>query len=148
MNYNYILNYEDFKRELLRSNKEYFTRKDGIPKPIIDCIFKPAKKEKVIINIHLPETTNKDNDYIPMELFEKYYKKGKDGWYHRKESGKNITFPFKTERYCYSKKDLLKKCDEYIKDYSKNINRAILNAKDRIEEEEERLKKLEDLLLN
>ena len=148
MNYNYILNYEDFKKELLRSNKEYFTRKDGIPKPIVDCIFSPTKKEKVIINIHLPETTNKDNGYIPMELFREYYKKGEDGWYHRKESGKNITFPFETKRYYYGKKDLLKKCDEYIKDYTKNINRAILNTKNKIEEEEERLKKLEDLLLN
>lgn len=83
-----------------------------------------------------------------MELFREHYKKGKDGWYHRKESGKNITFPFKTERYYYSKKELLKECDEYIKDYTKYINRAILNTKNRIEEEEERLKKFEDLLLN
>ena len=80
MNYNYILNYEDFKKELLRSNKEYFTRKDGIPKPIIDCIFSPTKKEKVIINIHLPETTNKDNDYIPIELFEKYHNNAYDNY--------------------------------------------------------------------
>ena len=148
MNYNYILELKRFKTKLQASNEEYFTRKDGILKPIVDCIFSPTKKEKVIINIHLPETTNKDNGYIPMELFREYYKKGEDGWYHRKESGKNITFPFETKRYYYSKKDLLKKCDEYIKDYTKNINRAILNAKDRIKEEEERLKKLEDLLLN
>lgn len=147
MNYNYILNYEDFKRELLHSNKEYFTKKDGIPKPIVDCLI-PNKEETIIINIHLPKTTNRDNGYIPMELFREHYKKGKDGWYHRKESGKNITFPLKTERYYYSKKELLKECDEYIKDYTKYINRAILNTKNRIEEEEERLKKLEDLLLN
>ena len=76
------------------------------------------------------------------------------GAYHQhrqhleKKAEKNITFPFKTERYCYSKKELLKECDEYIKNYTKNINRAILNAKNRIKEEEERLKKLEDLLLN
>lgn len=147
MNYNYILNYEDFKRELLCSNKEYFTRKDGIPKSIVDCLA-PSKKETIIINIHLPEETNKNNGYVPMELFREHYKKGKDGWYYRKESGKNITFPFKTERYCYSKKQLLKECDKQIKDYTKNINRAILNTKNRIEEEEERLKKLENLLLN
>lgn len=147
MNYNYILNYEDFKRELLYSNEEYFTRKDGIPKAIVDCLV-PSKKETIIINIHLPKETNKDNGYVPMELFREHYKKGKDGWYHRKESGKNITFPFKTERYYYSKKKLLEECDERIKDYTKYINRAILNTKNRIEEEEERLKKLEDLLLN
>lgn len=146
MNYNYILNYEDFKRELLHSNKEYFTRKDGILKPILDCLI-PSKKETIIINIHLPETTNRDNGYIPMELFREHYKKDKDGWYHRKESGKNITFPFKTERYCYSKKELLKECNKYIKDYTKNINRAILNTKNRIKEEEERLERYEDLLL-
>ena len=147
MNYNYILNYEDFKRGLLRSNEEYFTRKDGILKPIIDCLA-PSKIETIIINIHLPKETTRHNGYIPMKLFREHYKKGKDGWYHRKESGKNITFPFETERYYYSKKELLKKCDEYIKDYTKNINRAILNAKNKIEEEEERLKRLEDLLLN
>ena len=147
MNYNYILNYENFKRELLRSNEEYFARKDGIPKPIVDCLA-PSKKEKITINIHLPKETNRDNGYIPMKLFKEYYKKGKDGWYHRKENGKNITFSFETERYYYSKKKLLKECDEYIKDYTKNINRAILNTKNKIEEEEERLKKLEDLLLN
>lgn len=147
MNYNYILNYEDFKRELLCSNKEYFTKKDGILKPIVDCLM-PSKEEKIIINIHLPEQTNRDNGYIPMELFKEHYKKGKDGWYHRKESGKNITFPFETKRYYYSKKELLKECDERIKDYTKYINRAILNTKNKIEEEEERLKKLEDLLLN
>ena len=147
MNYNYILNYEDFKRELLCSNKEYFTKKDGILKPIVDCLM-PSKEEKITINIHLPEQTNRDNGYIPMELFKEHYKKGKDGWYHRKESGKNITFPFETKRYYYSKKELLKECDERIKDYTKYINRAILNTKNRIEEEEERLKKLEDLLLN
>ena len=147
MNYNYILNYEDFKRELLRSNKEYFTRKDSILNSIVDCLA-PSKIETITINIHLPKETTKNNGYIPMELFREHYKKGKDGWYHRKESGKNITFPFETQRYYYSKKELLKECDEYIKDYTKNINRAILNAKTRIKEEEERLKKLEDLLLN
>ena len=147
MNYNYILNYENFKRELLRSNKEYFTRKNGILKSIVYCL-KKKKKEKITINIHLPKETNKNNGYIPMELFKEYYKKGKDGWYHRKENGKNITFPFEIERYYYSKKELLEECDEYIKDYTKNINRAILNTKNKIEEEEERLKKLEDLLLN
>ena len=147
MNYNYILNYEDFKKELLRSNEEYFARKDGIPKSIVDCLA-PSKKETIIINIHLPEETDRDNGYIPMELFKEYYEKGKNGWYQRKESGKNITFPFETKRYYYSKKELLKECDKYIKDYTKNINRAILNAKNKIKEEEERLKKLEDLLLN
>lgn len=147
MNYNYILNYEYFKKELLRSNEEYFTRKDGILKPIVDCLA-PSKKETIIINIHLPKEITRDNGYVPMELFREHYKKGKDGLYYRKESGKNITFPFKTERYYYSKKKLLKECDEYIKDYTKNINRAILNAKNKIKEEEERLKKLEDLLLS
>ena len=147
MNYNYILNYEDFKKELLHSNEEYFTRKDGIPKPIVDCLA-PSKKEKITINIHLPKETNRNNGYIPMELFKEYYKKGKNGWYHRKENGKDITFPFETKRYYYSKKELLKECDEYIKDYTKYINRAILNAKNKIEEEEKRLKKFEDLLLN
>lgn len=147
MNYNYILNYEDFKRELLRSNEEYFTRKDGIPKPIVDCLA-PSKIETVIINIHLPKETTKHNGYVPMELFREHYKKGKNGWYQRKESGRDITFPFETKRYYYSKKELLKKCNKYIKDYTKCINRAILSSKNRIEEEEERLKKLEDLLLN
>lgn len=147
MNYNYILNYEDFKRELLRSNEEYFTRKDGIPKPIVDCL-EPSKIETIIINIHLPKETNRDNGYVPMELFREHYKKGKNGWYQRKESGRDITFPFETKRYYYSKKELLKECDEYIKDYTKYINRAILNTKNKIEEEEKRLKKLEDLLLN
>ena len=148
MNYNYILELKRFRTKLQTSNKEFYTKKDNIPNMIINCIFSPTKKEKVIINIHLPETTNKDNGYIPMELFREYYKKGEDGWYYRKESGENITFPFKTERYCYSKKQLLKECDERIKNYTKNINRAILNTKNRIEEEKERLKKLEDLLLN
>lgn len=148
MNYNYILELKRLRTKLQTSNKEFYTKKDNIPNVIANCIFRPAKKEKVIINIHLPQTTNKDNDYIPMELFKKHYKKGKDGWYHRKESGKNITFPFKTERYYYSKKELLKECDEQIEDYTKNINRAILNAKNRIEEEKERLKKLENLLLD
>lgn len=147
MNYNYILNYEDFKRELLRSNKEYFTRKDGIPNSIVDCL-EPSKIETIVINIHLPEETNKDNGYVPMELFREHYKKGKNGWYQRKESGRDITFPFVTKRYYYSKKELLKECNKHIKDYTKNINRAILNTKNRIKEEEERLKKLEDLLLN
>ena len=148
MNYNYILELKRFRTKLQTSNKEFYTKKDNIPNVIVNCIFRPAKKEKVIINIHLPETTNRDNGYVPMELFEKYYEKGKDGWYYRKESGKNITFPFETERYYYNKKQLLKECDEYIKNYTKNINRAILNTKNRIEEEEERLKRLEDLLLN
>lgn len=147
MNYNYILNYENLKRELLCSNEEYFTRKDGIPKPIVDCLA-PSKIETIIINIHLPKETTRHNGYVPMELFRKHYKKSKNGWYQRKESGKDITFPFETKRYYYSKKELLKKCDEYIKDYTKNINRAILNTKNKIEEEEKRLKKLEDLLLN
>ena len=147
MNYNYILNYEDFKRELLRSNEEYFTRKDGIPKPIVDCLA-PSKIETVIINIHLPKETTKHNGYVPMELFREHYKKGKNGWYQRKESGRDITFPFETKRYYYSKKELLKKCNKYIKDYTKCINHAILNTKNKIEEEEERLKKLEDLLLS
>ena len=147
MNYNYILNYENLKRELLHSNKEYFTRKDGIPEPIVDCLA-PSKKEKITINIRLPKVTSRDNGYIPMELFKEHYKKGKDGWYHRKENGKNITFSFETERYYYSKKEHLKECDEYSKGYTEYINRAILNTKNKIEEEEERLKKLEDLLLN
>ena len=147
MNYNYILNYEDFKRELLHSNEEYFTKKDGIPKPIVDCLA-PSKIETIIINIHLPKETTKNNGYVPMELFREHYKKGKNGWYQRKESGRDITFPFETKKYYYSKKELLKECDERIKDYTKYINRAILNTKNRIEEEEERLKKLEDLLLN
>ena len=147
MNYNYILNYEDFKRELLCSNKEYFTKKDGIPKPIVDCLA-PSKIETIVINIHLPKETNRDNGYVPMELFREHYKKGKNGWYQRKESGRDITFPFETKRYYYSKKELLKECDKYIKDYTKYINRAILNTKNKIEEEGERLKKLEDLLLN
>ena len=148
MIYNCILELKRFRTKLQTSNKEFYTKKDNIPNMIVDYIFSPTKKEKVIINIHLPETTNKDNGYIPMELFREYYKKGEDGWYYRKESGKNITFPFETKRYYYSKKDLLKKCNERIKDYTKNINRAILNTKNRIEEEKERLKKLEDLLLN
>ena len=147
MNYNYILNYEDFKKELLRSNKEYFTRKDGIPNPIVDCLA-PSKIETIIINIHLPKETTKNNGYVPMELFREHYKKGKNGWYQRKESGRDITFPFETKRYYYSKKELLKECNKYIKDYTKYINRAILNTKNKIEEEEERLKKFEDLLLN
>ena len=147
MNYNYILNYEEFKRELLCSNKEYFTKKDGIPKPIVDCLA-PSKIETIVINIHLPKETNRDNGYVPMELFREHYKKGKNGWYQRKESGRDITFPFETKRYYYSKKELLKECDKYIKDYTKYINRAILNTKNKIEEEGERLKKLEDLLLN
>ena len=148
MIYNCILELKRFRTKLQTSNKEFYTKKDNIPNMIVDYIFSPTKKEKVIINIHLPETTNKDNGYIPMELFREYYEKGEDGWYYRKESGKNITFPFETKRYYYSKKDLLKKCNERIKDYTKNINRAILNTKNRIEEEKERLKKLEDLLLN
>ena len=147
MNYNYILNYENFMKELLCSNEEYFTRKDGIPNPIVDCLI-PSKTETIIINIHLPKETTRHNDYIPMELFREHYKKGKNGWYQRKESGRDITFPFVTKRYYYSKKELLKECYERIKDYTKNINRAILNAKNKIEEEEERLKKLEDLLLS
>lgn len=147
MNYNYILELKRFRTKLQISNKEYFTRKDGILKSIIDCLA-PSKKETIIINIHLPEETNKDNGYVPMELFRKHYKKGKNGWYQRQESGRDITFPLKTERYYYSKKELLKECDKRIKDYTKDINRAILNTKNRIEEEEERLKKFEDLLLN
>ena len=147
MDYNYILNYENFKRALLRSNEEYFTRKDGILKPIVDCLA-PSKIEKITINIRLPKETNRDNGYIPMKLFKEHYKKSKNGWYQRKNSGRYITFPFETKRYYYSKKELLKECDERIKDYTKNINRAILNTKNKIEKEEERLKKLEDLLLN
>ena len=73
MNFNYILNYEDLKRELLCSNKEYFTKKDGIPKPIIDCL-KPSKIETIIINIHLPKETTRNNGYVPMELFKEHYK--------------------------------------------------------------------------
>ena len=146
MNYNYILELKRFRTKLQTSNKEFYTKKDNIPKVIINCIFRPAKKEKVIINIHLPQTTNKDNGYIPMELFEKYYKKGKDGLYHRKESGENITFPFKTERYCYSKKQLLENCNEYIQFYIKNINGSILCAERRIEKEKERIENLEELL--
>lgn len=147
MNYNYILKYENFKRELLCSNKEYFTRKDGILKPIVDCLV-PSKIETIIININLPKETTRNNGYVPMELFREHYKKNKNGWYQRKESGRDITFPFETKRYYYSKKKLLEECDERIKDYTKNINRAILNAKNKIKEEEERLEKLEDLLLN
>ena len=81
-----------------------------------------------------------------MELFKEYYEKGEYVWYYRKESGKNITFPFETKKYYYSKKQLLKECNKRIRDYIKNINEAISNAKDRVEKEKERIENLEELL--
>lgn len=145
MNYEHISELKAKKEKILKSKKKTFTRKD-----IGGLWVKPTEKRTITIQVKLPLMTYNSDNYIPADLFKKYYRKDrrfgyilKDG---KQEEASKIRIPLEVTQYIYSKEDVLDRLNEVIEGYKEAIEYGCEVAKKNIKEIQERLAKYEELL--
>ena len=145
MNYEHINELKAKKEKILKSKKKTFTRKD-----LGGLWVKPTEKRTITIQVKLPLMTYNSDNYIPADLFKKYYRKDrrfgyilKDG---KQEEASKIRIPLEVTQYIYSKEDVLDRLNEVIEGYKEAIEYGCEVAKKNIKEIQERLAKYEELL--
>ena len=148
MNYEHINELKAKKEKILKSKKKTFTRKD-----IGGLYIAPTKKRTITIQVKLPLYTNNDDDYIPVELLKKYYKKGANEWGYtyslkksKQEEASKIRIPFEVTQYIYSKEDVLNRLNEVIEGYKEALAHTCENVERNIKELQTKLARYEELL--
>ena len=146
MNYEHINELKAKKEKILKSKKKTFTRKD-----IGGLYVKPTEKRTITIQVKLPRMTHADANYIPDNLFKKFYYR-QPGHYayflkeNKKEEASKIRIPLEVTQYIYSKEEVLDRLNEVIEGYKEAIEYGCEVAKKNIKEIQERLAKYEELL--
>ena len=146
MNYEHINELKAKKEKILKSKKKTFTRKD-----IGGLYIKPTEKRTITIQVKLPRMTHADANYIPDNLFKKFYYR-QPGHYayflkeNKKEEASKIRIPLEVTQYIYSKEEVLDRLNEVIEGYKEAIEYSCKVAKKNIKEIQERLAKYEKLL--
>ena len=146
MNYEHINELKAKKEKILKSKKKTFTRKD-----IGGLYIKPTEKRTITIQVKLPRMTHADANYIPDNLFRKFYYR-QPGHYayflkeNKKEEASKIRIPLEVTQYIYSKEEVLDRLNEVIEGYKEAIEYSCKVAKKNIKEIQERLAKYEKLL--
>ena len=146
MNYEHINELKAKKEKILKSKKKTFTRKD-----IGGLYIKPTEKRTITIQVKLPRMTHADANYIPDNLFKKFYYR-QPGHYayflkeNKKEEASKIRIPLEVTQYIYSKEEVLDRLNEVIEGYKEAIEYGCEVAKKNIKEIQERLAKYEELL--
>ena len=146
MNYEQINELKAQKEKILKSKKKTFTRKD-----IGGLWVKPTEKRTITIQVKLPRRTHADANYIPDNLFKKFYYRqpGHCAYFlkeNKKEEASKIRIPLEVTQYIYSKEDVLDRLNEVIEGYKEAIEYSCKVAKKNIKEIQERLAKYEKLL--
>ena len=148
MNYEHIHELKAKKEKILKSKKEIFTRKD-----IGGLYVKPTEKRTITIQVKLPLYTNNEDDYIPVELLKKYYKKGANVWGYtyslkksKQEEASKIRIPFEVTQYIYSKEEVLDRLNEVIEGYKEALAHSCENVERNIKELQAKLARYEELL--
>lgn len=139
MNYEHINELKAKKEKILKSKKETFTRKD-----LGGLWVKPTEKRTITIQVKLPRMTHADANYIPDNLFRKFYYRqpGHFAYFlkeNKKEEASKVRISLEVEQYFYSKEDVLDRLNEVIEGY----RQAIVHA---MEPLQERLARYEELL--
>ena len=146
MNYEHINELKAKREKILKSKKETFTRKD-----LGGLWVKPTEKRTITIQVKLPRMTHADANYIPDNLFKKFYYR-QPGHYayflkeNKKEEASKIRIPFEVTQYIYSKEDVLDRLNEVIEGYQKALAHTCENVERNIKELQAKLARYEKLL--
>lgn len=140
MNFEHINKLKAKKEEILNSKKETFTRKD-----LGGLWVKPTEKRTITIQVKLPRMTHADANYIPDNLFRKFYYRqpGHFAYFlkeNKKEEASKVRISLEVEQYFYSKEDVLDRLDEVIEGYRKAIVHSMEPLQERLARYEELLK--------
>lgn len=146
MNYEHINNLKAKKEEILKSKKKTFTRKD-----LGGLWVEPTEKRTITIQIKLPRMAHADANYIPDNLFRKFYYRqpGHFAYFlkeNKKEEASKIRIPFEVTQYIYSKEEVLDRLDEVIEGYKEALAHTCENVERNIEELQAKLARYEELL--
>ena len=146
MNYEHINELKAKKEQILKSKKKTFTRKD-----IGGLYVKPTEKRTITIQVKLPLMTHADANYIPDNLFKKFYYR-QPGHYayflkeNKKEEASKIRIPLEVTQYIYSKEEVLDRLNEVIEGYQAALAHACENVDRNIKELQAKLARYEELL--
>ena len=146
MNYEHINELKAKKEKILKSKKKTFTRKD-----LGGLYVKPTEKRTITIQVKLPYMTHADANYIPDNLFKKFYYR-QHGHYayflkeNKKEEASKIRIPFEVTQYIYSKEDVLDRLNEVIEGYQEALAHTCENVERNIKELQAKLARYEELL--
>ena len=146
MNYEHINELKAKKEKILKSKKKTFTRKD-----IGGLYVKPTEKRTITIQVKLPYMTHADANYIPDNLFKKFYYR-QPGHYayflkeNKKEEASKIRIPLEVTQYIYSKEEVLDRLNEVIKGYQEALAHTCENVERNIKELQAKLARYEELL--
>ena len=140
MNFEHINKLKAKKEEILKSKKETFTRKD-----LGGLWVKPTEKRTITIQVKLPRMTHADANYIPDNLFRKFYYRqpGHFAYFlkeNKKEEASKVRISLEVEQYFYSKEDVLERLNQVIEGYRQAIVHAIEPLQERLARYEELLK--------
>lgn len=140
MNFEHINKLKAKKEEILNSKKETFTRKD-----LGGLWVKPTEKRTITIQVKLPRMTHADANYIPDNLFRKFYYRqpGHFAYFlkeNKKEEASKVRISLEVEQYFYSKEDVLDRLNEVIEGYRKAIVHSMEPLQERLARYEELLK--------
>ena len=146
MNYEHINELKAKKEKILKSKKKTFTRKD-----LGGLYVKPTEKRTITIQVKLPYMTHADANYIPDNLFKKFYYR-QPGHYayflkeNKKEEASKIRIPFEVTQYIYSKEEVLDRLNEVIEGYQEALAHTCENVERNIKELQAKLARYEALL--
>lgn len=140
MNFEHINKLKAKKEEILNSKKETFTRKD-----LGGLWVKPTEKRTITIQVKLPRMTHADANYIPDNIFRKFYYRqpGHFAYFlkeNKKEEASKVRISLEVEQYFYSKEDVLDRLNEVIEGYRKAIVHSMEPLQERLARYEELLK--------
>ena len=140
MNFEHINKLKAKKEEILKSKKETFTRKD-----LGGLWVKHTEKRTITIQVKLPRMTHADANYIPDNLFRKFYYRqpGHFAYFlkeNKKEEASKVRISLEVEQYFYSKEDVLERLNQVIEGYRQAIVHAIEPLQERLARYEELLK--------
>ena len=146
MNYEHINELKAKREKILKSKKETFTRKD-----LGGLWVKPTEKRTITIQVKLPRMTHADANYIPDNLFRKFYYR-QPGHYayflkeNKKEEASKIRIPLEVKQYFYDKEAVLDRLNEVIEGYQEALAHTCENVERNIKELQAKLARYEELL--
>lgn len=146
MNYELINDFKAQKEKILKSKKKNLTRKD-----IGTLGMRPTEKRTITIQVKLPLMTHADANYIPDNLFKKFYYR-QPGHYayflkeNKKEEASKIRIPLEVKQYFYDKEAVLNRLDEVIEGYQEALAHTCENVERNIKELQAKLARYEELL--
>ena len=146
MNYEHINELKAKKEKILKSKKKTFTRKD-----LGGLYVKPTEKRTITIQVKLPLMTHADANYIPDNLFKKFYYR-QPGHYayflkeNKKEEASKIRIPLEVTQYIYSKEEVLDRLNQVIEGYQEALAHTCENVERNIKELQAKLARYEELL--